>query len=142
MSLFSTIKINQLEARKANNGVAASVLTTLLGEAGKVGKDARNGDPNDAEVIATIKKFVKNIDDLLSHSPGNFNAILEKSILVRYLPKQLSDAEIKQIMINEKFDFADKKVIERVMTFFKTNHTGLYDAKVVTQLIKEFQNVK
>lgn len=142
MSLFSTIKINQLEARKANNGVAASVLTTLLGEAGKVGKDARNGDPNDAEVIATIKKFVKNIDDLLTHSPGNFNAILEKSILVRYLPKQLSDAEIKQIMINEKFDFTDKKVIERVMTFFKTNHTGLYDAKVVSQLIKEFQNVK
>ncbi|HET8685875.1 MAG TPA: GatB/YqeY domain-containing protein [Methanosarcina sp.] len=139
MSLFAQIKKDQLEARKSKDGVASSLLTTLIGEAGAVGKKERNGDPTDSEVTATIKKFIKNIDELLTHSPGNFQAISEKAILVRYLPKQLTETEIRHIIQQEKFDFTDKKVTGVVMGFFKTNYEGQYDAKIVSQLIKEFQ---
>lgn len=139
MSLFLQIKNDQLDARKNKNGIASSVLTTLIGEAGAVGKKERNGDPTDSEVTATIKKFIKNIDELLTHSPGNFQAIGEKAILVRYLPKQLTETEIRHILTENAFDFSDKKITGIVMALFKANYEGQYDAKIVSQLIKEFQ---
>lgn len=139
MTMFLKLKNDQLEARKAKNGIAASLLTTLIGEAAKIGKDTQNDDPTDTQVVATIKKFIKNIDELLQHSPGNFQAISEKAILVRYLPKQIEEAEIRHILTNNGFDYSDKKVVASIMSHFKANYEGQYDAKLVSALIKEYQ---
>lgn len=138
-TLFEQIKKDQLEARKAKNAIASALLTTLIGESAKLGKDKQNSDPTDQQVIATVKKFCDNIDVLLEHSPGNFQAIAEKSILVRYMPKQLTQSEIRNIFTQQNFDFSDKKIVGVVMSFFKSNYEGQYDAKLVSSLIKECQ---
>lgn len=141
MSLFLAVKTAQLDARREKNGVAASILTTLIGEAETASKKIRaEGHPTDNEMIAIIKKFISNIDDLLSHSPGNFNAILEKSILVRFLPKQMSEVEIRNIIEEQNFNFKDKKALPIIMQFFKQKYEGLYDGRLLSVIVKEKQN--
>lgn len=137
MSLYLKVKNDQVEARKANDGVKKNLLTTLLGEASTIAKDSHGGTPSDQEMIATMKKFMNNIDLLLSHSPGNYQAILEKSILVRYLPKQMSEEEITKEI--KKFDLTDPKIVGIIMTHFKTNFAGTYDGKLVSDLIKKLK---
>ena len=63
MSLIQTIKTAQVAARKARDP-SASLLTTLIGEAEMVGKNAGR-EVTDQEVVATIKKFIKGIDETL-----------------------------------------------------------------------------
>lgn len=143
MSLFLKIKDLQLNARREKNGVEASLFTTLIGEATTAAKKARpSGEPTDQEMIALIKKFISNLDDLLGHSPGNFNAILEKSVLVRLLPKQMTESEIRQILNQQGFNYKDRSVVGIVMQYFKQNFEGLYDSRLVTSIIKEYQNAQ
>jgi hypothetical protein len=61
MSLIQTIKADQVQARKARSA-SASILTTLIGEAEMIGKNAGDRESTDEEVIAIIKKFIKNLD--------------------------------------------------------------------------------
>jgi len=61
MTLMEQIKTAQVTARKTG-AQEASLLTTLLGEAAMVGKNA-NRETTDQEVVAVVKKFVKNIDE-------------------------------------------------------------------------------
>jgi hypothetical protein len=55
------IKAKQIAARKSGSA-DAGLLTTLLGEAAMVGKNAGR-ETTDQEVVAVVKKFVKNIDE-------------------------------------------------------------------------------
>ena len=137
MSLYLQIKNDQIEARKKNDAVKKNLLTTLLGEVTTSAKDAHGGTPNDQEMIAFLKKFMNNIDLLLSHSPGNYQAVLEKAILVRYLPKQMSEEEISNEI--RKFDLTDPKIVGTIMTHFKNNFAGTYDGKLVSELIKKLK---
>jgi len=131
MSLYIQLKRDHLDARKkeTRNEVAANLLTTLLGEATTEAKNSGHETPSDDQLIATIRKFIKNLDELLSHSPGNFTAILERSILERYLPKQLTGDEIKAEIA--KFNLSDKSAVGLIMKHFKENFFGRYDGKIL-----------
>lgn len=102
-TLINTIKQNQLQARKNKDAAAASLLTTLVGEASMIGKNDGNRESTDAEVTAVIKKFVKNIDESISALSKNAGenaeriatATKEKEILMAYLPKQLDEAQLR-----------------------------------------------
>ena len=105
MTLLTDIKDKQLTARKAKDEVASSLLTTLYSEAAMVGKNAvPPHDSTDAEVIATIKKFLKNTIEFLNvagdRREGDVvdNLWEERTLLEEFLPKQLSDAELSNIM--------------------------------------------
>ena len=50
MTLFSQIKADQLAARKAKDGLKATLLTTLIGELTAIGKNDGNREVTDAEV--------------------------------------------------------------------------------------------
>lgn len=131
MSLYLRIKNDQLVARKkeTRNEVAANLLTTLIGEATTEAKNSGYETPSDDQLVAAVRKFIKNLDELLSHSPGNFTAILERSILERYLPKQLTGDEIKAEIA--KFDLSNKAAVGLIMKHFKENFFGQYDGKIL-----------
>ena len=67
--LLETINQDRNEARKMKYTATATLLTTLYSEAQMVGKNDGNRETTDAEVVAVIKKFVKNIDETLSNLP-------------------------------------------------------------------------
>jgi hypothetical protein len=128
MSLIEQIRQDQLAARKARDTINASLLTTLLGEVGIVAKNAGRVDATDEEVIATIKKFVKN-NESIPDGARNVTHDAELHTLEAYLPKQLSRDEL--ITIKGTRGFANKG---EWMKFLKENYAGRYDGKMASEV--------
>jgi hypothetical protein len=145
--LLDTLRADQLAARKAKNATKAALLTTLVAEAARVGKDAGNRDSTDDEVLKTIQKFVKNAGDTraaLVSRDGSADALKtvdeEIAILNAYLPKQLSDKELTRLI--EDFVQANPGAqMKDVMGFLSREHKGTYNGKsanvIATEVIKQ-----
>lgn len=142
MTLLTTLRADQLTARKSKDTVKASLLTTLIGEAAMVGKNDGNRESTDSEVTAVIKKFVKNARETLNALGGveggiamQYNA--ELAILETYLPKQLSEDELKTIVGNLKSELnvQDVKGKGLIMKALKERHDGQYDGKLAAQVV-------
>lgn len=140
MSLLQQINQDRKDARRDGNNVLAQTLTTLLGEASMPGFNDGKRDSTDAEVIKVATKFrnaaVENVAlrGLDQHTRDGFaNEILAYE---KYLPKQLTESEMADI-IRTHFMLAviDKSLKGRIMGHFKTNHTGMYDGKVLAALV-------
>ena len=131
MTLMEQIKEKQIIARKSG-AADASLLTTLLGEAAMVGKNAGR-ETTDQEVIAVVKKFIKNIDETVSalSSRGQDAAsfLAERSVLERFLPLQLTELALANIAQNHKS-------MPEFMKFLKENHAGQYDGKLASTVAK------
>ena len=134
MTLMNKIKTNQIAARKAGalQEREASLLTTLLGEAAMVGKNA-NRETTDQEVVAVVKKFVKNIDETITAlTTRNQDAsafMVERRILEQFLPTQLSGEDLGKIAL----DFTS---MPEYMKHLKENYAGQYDGKVASTIAK------
>lgn len=138
--LIERIKADLLTARKARNMVAANSLTALVGEAVMVGKNAGNRESTDEEVIAMVRKFLKNLEEtkrnLVAH--GKNVAVCEEEIAIisKYLPQQMSADELKSaiVTIAEETAGANMGVVMKVL---KEKYAGLYDGKLASTLTKE-----
>lgn len=134
MTLIEQIRQKQIEARKARS-VDASLLTTLLGEAEMVGKNAGNRAPTDEEVVAVVRKFIKNIDETIAalNMTQYVQAVAltqEKEILLSFLPKQLDEDTLRMITKNCK-DLPD------FMRYLKQEYAGRYNGKLASAIAKE-----
>lgn len=131
MSLMLKIKEKQVEARKAGSA-EASLYTTLLGEAAMVGKNAGR-DTTDDEVVAVVKKFIKNVDEtikaLTDRNQDAQQFISERAILEQFLPAQLSDSALREIAGG--FDS-----MPAFMKHLKENFAGQYDGKLASTVAK------
>lgn len=143
MSLIQEIKQNQLIARKAKQISEARLLTTLLGEAAMVGKTAGNRESTDDEVVAVIKKFIKNNNEVMvvseSKSETYMNAIIETDILTQYLPTQMTEEELR-LVIQKRIATLEEispKLMGKVMGWLKQNHNGQYDGKMASNIVKD-----
>lgn len=159
--LIEQVRKDQLQARKDRNDVEAKLLTTLLGEVKQVAdaaaeKEPRGADgavikrdPTDAEVVATVSKFLKNNRELREElakddaknpeSAKNYladvEAMVEKEILERYQPKQLTADEIEFILTGALHRVNLQKNKGALMGFLKQNHAGTYDGKIASQVV-------
>ncbi len=98
MSLLAQLKKDSLLARKAADRVRGTLLSTLIGEAEMVGKNAANRESTDEEVQQTIRKFLKNNQEALGVIKDEERRALleqESAILTAYLPPLASDAEVQ-----------------------------------------------
>jgi uncharacterized protein YqeY len=148
MSLIEKIRADQLASRKAaikypeTNKLQADLLTTLLGEAVMVGKNAGSRETTDAEVVAIVKKFIKNIDDTLAHLNGgktfpDFQLIglkAERMVLENYLPRQLSEDDLIAI-VKAHVESQPLSTMPILQKYLKENHAGTYDGKLATTVI-------
>ena len=102
MSRIQEIKDAQLAARKARDGVRATLLTTLIGEAEMVGKSDGNRESTDAEVLSIVKKFEKNLNENIKLYTGDNGRLIaltyakhELEILKEFLPQKVSDEQVR-----------------------------------------------
>jgi uncharacterized protein YqeY len=140
MSLITEIKSAQLTARKDRNGPMASLLTTLIGEAEMVGKNAGR-EVLDAEVVATIKKFIKNIDETIKalgvEDARAQAAQDERVVLEHFLPRQMDEQQLTEAVTAIKAELnAGQKDMGKVMGLLKTRHEGQYDGKMASTVVK------
>jgi len=136
MNLMQRIRSDQVKARKQKDKTTATLLTTLLGEASMVGKNDGNRETTDAEVVAMLKKFIKNIDETIKVSADTDELQTEKKVLEAYLPTQMSESELRE-KITQFVDGKQGLNIGTVMKFLKENHAGQYDGKSASTIAKE-----
>lgn len=131
MTLMEQIKTKQIQARKSGS-VESSLLTTLLGEAAMVGKNAGR-ETNDSEVVAVVKKFVKNIDEtvmaLTSRGQDAATFVAERTVLEQFLPQQLGEGTLREIALHH----AD---MPSFMKHLKEAYAGQYDGKLASTVAK------
>lgn len=138
MSLMEILRADQLIARKNKQTNRAALLTTLIGEAAMIGKNAGNRESTDEEVISTIQKFLKNVGENVKIACAKNDLEWcdkldeEHLILSAYLPKQLTEEEIRSILAGRD---KNKGVL---MKFFKENYAGRYDGRLVASIVDEY----
>lgn len=135
MSKMHEIKALQLQARKAGQGAVASLYTTLLGEAAMIGKNQGNRETTDAEVVAIVQKFLKNIAETKAalERAGKATDVQEKeaTLLEALLPKQLTESEMQALATEWGV-----KTMPEWMQRLKAERAGQYDGKLASSVGK------
>lgn len=143
MSLMGRLHTEMTAARRGTDEVAKSLLVTLYAEAGRVGKDDGNRESTDGEVIQTVRKFLKNVDETvgkleaMGRDASQFKR--EGEILRTYLPAQLSEDELKAEIGTIVAGLPDRspKAMGQVMAALKQKHGANYDGKLASALVKQ-----
>ena len=128
------IKDEQLQARKNRDVIKINLLTTLLGDIIRVGKDRGNRPTTDEETLLVVKKYLKNIEEflVLSKDATKTESLLkEKEILLNFLPKQASLEEVATV-VGANFDKPKGEIFRILKEKFGNN----FDPKIVQELLK------
>jgi len=141
--ILDDIKAASITARKNRESKKAASLITLLSEATMVGKN-EGRETTDAETIAVIKKFIKNLDQilpLLAEGDERFvDATTEKELINSFLPAQLTEEKIREILIDivkvNGFDVANKPMGE-MLKILKFKYEGRYDGGLAARIAKD-----
>lgn len=122
-------------------------LNTLYAEVSIVGKNAGNRETNDDEAIVVINKFKKNInfniENELKRNPEYDSSLdlFELSIYDRFLPRQLSNEEVVEIIVNlsMKNGIEVKEFIQKsrglIMKHLNDNFKGQFSGKEVNDIL-------
>ncbi|UZP04211.1 GatB/YqeY domain-containing protein [Clostridium botulinum] len=102
----------------------------------------------DDEVINILAKEVKQRrESMLEFEKGNRQDLVDQcntelEILLEYLPQQLSEEEIKQIVKDsaEEMGASSIKDMGKVMSAIRPKIVGRADGKIVSQIVKEYLN--
>ena len=140
--LFEDIQKANIDALKAHDKVARSILSVLFGkfknESIEKGLNAKSLPDSDA--IRIIQKTIKELEDEIegykkaSREDTVKELELQKEIISKYLPQMMSIDEIK-----DEINKLDDKSIPSIMKHFKTNFNGKCDMGLVNKIAKELQ---
>jgi uncharacterized protein YqeY len=130
--LIDKLKAARMQAMRDKNGLARSILTTLLGELEGIAKRDQVSI-NDDMVIRTCKKFIVGNLETIKLGGDSEKLEAENEILKQFVPKQLSADELRVII-------ADMKLLNlgQIMQQLKVDHEGTYDGKMASQIAREY----
>jgi len=141
--MLATIRKDLFEAKKNHDTLRSNLLSTLLGEATAVGKNAGNRESTPEEVMQVVRKFIKNIDETIAllekEGKPTDKEKAEKAILEGYLPKQMTPEELGRAIdeIIAALPERSPKMMGQVMAALKERYAGRYDGKTASQMVKE-----
>ena len=146
MSLLDTLRTDALTARKARDSVAASLLVTLLSEAEQTGLNDGKRPSTDAEVLATIRKFLKNNGEARAVRPDDAVLAREASLLEGYLPKQLSEEELRGAILVVASELGIAPITAKdtgaLMKTLNAKYAGQFNGGTASTLIKQLANIR
>lgn len=136
--MLATLKADYLEARKQRDTVMTKLLSTFINDAEMIGKNDGGREVTESEIVALLKKYIKNLTETLEVS-GDETTRIEIGLLQTYLPTQLSEDEISRILLDqiEENGFDSPKQMGQLMKFLKENYDGQFDGKRASQLARE-----
>jgi uncharacterized protein YqeY len=136
MTIYETVKSDLKSARLARDSKEVISLSTLLGEMDLTSKITNNVKiVSDVEATQVVKKFLKNIDEIVKVAGSNEEIEREKMMLLKYLPHQMSEENIR----NALFSFIKTTTspsLGDMMGYMKKNYSGEYDGKFVSIIAK------
>ena len=141
--LLDELRKMMMKAKLEKDTVKGNLLSTLVAEAVMVGKNDGNRETTDAETVAMIKKFLKNVNETLAlmeeMGKDKTESLREKVILESLLPKQLSEEELAKVIEEIVATLPDKspRQMGAVMAELKKKYDGQFDGKIASGLVKK-----
>ena len=137
--LIDEIKKANIEALKAKDPIARGVLSVVINKykLQEVELKANGKEIGDKELLAVIQKTLKELADekegyLKVNNQDRANDIArQEELLSGYLPKQLSEQEIRNIIAS-----LEDKSVPNVMKHFKMNYAGQVDMSLVNSVLR------
>lgn len=135
-------KKEKIQAMKQHDNAKVAALNTVISKLMLVTIEARahGKELGDADVVKVLQKCEK---ELIEEREGFIKAGRDEQvaeltrnieIIQSYLPKMLSDEEIKNVIAS-----LDDKSTPAVMKHFKTEYAGSVDMKKVSEVLKSMQ---
>lgn len=135
--LIDEIKKANIEAMKAHDQNARSAYSILLSRYAEKKTSGTGVEISDADVLAVIQKLNKELDEekdgylKAGREEQAANVDAQKAALQKYLPKQLSEEEIRSIIAS-----LPDHSMPAVMKHFKTNYAGRCDMGLVSKIAR------
>lgn len=135
--LVDVIKQDMITAWKAGEPAKKETLSFLLSKIKNRAIELKVEALPDNEVLTIIQKTLKELQDegegyWKTGNAEKYDTIThQKRLLSSYLPKQLTEAEIKA-----EIDKLEDKSIPSVMKHFKTNFVGQVDMALVSRIAR------
>lgn len=133
-SLMARLRADQVAARFAGDAVAAGLLTALVAEAARVGKDKRNGETTDEEAVAVVRKFIGGAEETRAILASKGDARAEKAqaeiaILTACMPAQMEGEALEAAMraLAAELGLSGPKAMGELMKAMKERYAGRYD---------------
>lgn len=148
MSLESKIKEDITSAMKAKDATRLSVLRMLKAAITNTSIEKGKSDLSDDEVLGLVQKQVKQRKESIDNYEKAGRADLvakekeEAEILVRYLPKQLSDEELRELIqaAIEKTSATTKMDMGKIMKEVMPQVKGRADGQAINRIAGEMLN--
>jgi len=144
MSLIARIRADLNAARKERNDPdKVKLLSTLAGEAERVGKDSGNRETTDAEALAVVRKFVKNAEmtagELAKAGRDAAAVRREIGILEGYLPAGVPEADVEAAVREIAAGLPDpkaKSAFGMVVKGLKDRFGESFDGNAMTPVVR------
>jgi len=132
MKLIEKINADFITAFKASKGNEAKKLEKDFLGLLKSEFTKESKDPEDVFIVSKIKAMIKNAAATNSLTDAELN------ILNGYLPTQLTEEQLINILTNEAKDKGYKMMgdMGKMMSFLKNNYGGQYDGKMASTLVR------
>lgn len=144
MSLKERLQEEWKAAMKARNSFRASVIN--MARAAVLYQEKTHGSSLDDEAIINVlsKEVKQRRDAIIEYEKGNRQDLVEQAkneiqILLEFLPQQLTEVEIKEIVINAVREVGTVSIKEmgKLMTVIMPKLKGRADGKLVNQIIRD-----
>ena len=138
--LIDQIKKANIEAMKAKDADRRAIYSIVITRYQTLATSGKAGELGDADVIQIIQKLGKELDEEKegyvkagrSESAAKIDA--HKEAIASFLPKQLSEEEIREIIAS-----LPDKSIPLVMKHFSANYKGQCDMGLVSKVARSLQ---
>lgn len=144
MSLKEQIENDSIRALKEKNETVLTVLR-MLKSAIRNAEIAKQTEFNDGDIMSVIQSQIKQRQDSINlYEQGDRQELADKEkteieILQKYLPEQMTEAEIREI-VNRALDETGAMEIKdmgKVMTKIMPQIKGRADGSLVSKIVKE-----
>lgn len=135
--IFEKVYADFIQARKDKNEMNKNVLSLVYNSFKNKTIELRTDTLSDTECYALIRKMSKQLEEEIeafkkANRTEKVNELTyQKELIEKYLPKQLSEDKIKEIISS-----LEDKAIPSVMKHFKTNYAGQVDMGLVSKIAK------
>ena len=126
MNLKEKISDQLKTAMKTKDTARLSVLRVLKSEIERNEQSSKGKiELSDVDIPKVIKKMVAGVKETTKDP-------IELEVLEAYLPQQLSEDKIKEII-----DLLSVKDMSTIMKHFSANYTGQYDGKMLSDIVRK-----
>lgn len=137
--IIDEIKKDNVQAMKDKNTIARTIYGVVVNKfmLQNIEKRKAGGEMSDADMVAILQKTIKELNEEAENyaKVGNVAQAEEintqKAILEKYLPKMMSEDEIRNIIAS-----LDDKSMPSIMKHFKVNFAGKVDMQLVNKIAR------